>query len=593
MISANLLTYFNYKINAKIVLMITIGFIMSSGFVQSQNQIYQTPFEIDSNQTATYEEMIQFYQQLAESSEYLQLQEFGKTDIGKPLHLVVISANPSPDHSVERALGKSVVLINNAIHPGEPCGVDASMMLARNLAFNQEYRKYLETTTVLIIPAYNIGGMLNRNSYSRANQLGPESYGFRGNAQNLDLNRDFVKSDSRNARNFQRLFSLWKPQVFIDTHTTNGADYPYVMTLISTQKNQLGGPMANYMRNSFTPYLYKSMKNTPYPMCPYVFSKGEPANGIADFNDSPRFSTGYAALMHSMGFVSEAHMLKPFKDRVMSTYLLLKNLIRFSSENAKEIVQIQKEQEQYYLNSSKMSLRWKLDTTQCDSFNFHAYPQKKKPSKWSGGNRSYYDQSSAFRKNIPYYTNYESVVSCSIPKFYILPQAYDELISKLDDNGIFYRRLKKDTLITPSFYRIIEYETSDTPYEGHYVHGKVDISEINLEWPYYKGDVIIPTNQWGRRFIVNALEPHAVDSWFVWNFFDGILMQKEHFSPYVFEDRAYELLQEDPDLRLKLDHAKKEDPELGKSPYKQMKFIYHNSPHYEDSHLLYPVGRYH
>ena len=100
---------------------------------------------------------------------------------------------------------------------------------------------------IVIIPVYNVGGALNRGSYSRANQNGPEAYGFRGNARNLDLNRDFIKCDSRNARSFNRLFNQWKPDVFVDTHTSNGADYQYVMTLISTQKDRLGGALGEFL----------------------------------------------------------------------------------------------------------------------------------------------------------------------------------------------------------------------------------------------------------------------------------------------------------------------------------------------------------
>jgi len=101
------------------------------------------------------------------------------------------------------------VLINNGIHPGEACGIDAGVKLAQNLLYNKEYlNKFLENVVLAIIPAYNIGGMLNRSPYHRANQNGPEEHGFRGNARNLDLNRDFIKTDTRNARTFSKIFNF-------------------------------------------------------------------------------------------------------------------------------------------------------------------------------------------------------------------------------------------------------------------------------------------------------------------------------------------------------------------------------------------------
>jgi hypothetical protein len=172
-----------------------------------------------------------------------------------------------------------------------------------------------------------------------------------------------------------------------------------------------------------------------------------------------------------------------------------------------------------------------------------------------------------------------------------LPRAYDELIEKLDDNGVYYEKLMRDTVVEGEFYRIESVETSKAAYEGHFWHPEVEVSTIQTRRKYYRGDVLIPTRQWNIRFVVNALEPHAADSWFVWNFFDGILMQKEHFSPYVFEDRAYELLQQNPELKSKLEEARQNDKGLMERPYRQLQFIYTNSPHYEKTHRLYPVGR--
>ena len=550
-----------------------------------------TPFELDSNHSATYEEMVGFYQQLAERSSLVQIKEMGATDIGKPLHLVIVSNAKTPDPISERESGKAIILVNNAIHPGEPCGVDASMMLVRDFVTGKMDRGELDHYTLLIVPAYNLGGMLNRNSFSRANQKGPESYGFRGNAQNLDLNRDFVKSDSKNARSLQGVFAGWRPHIFVDTHTTNGADYPYVMTLIATQKNQLGGPLAELMREKMLPSLYNSMEEGTYPMCPYVFYRDSIEAGLMDFNDSPRYSTGYAALQHSMGFVTEAHMLKPFRDRVMSTWWFLKHLLKYASNHSAAIVEAQKAQLDHYLNKNEMALKWALDTTQADSFLFQGYTRKMKQSKWSGGMRSYYDQEDTYEKNIPHFTDYKAVEKLEIPEYYILPQAYDDLIEKLDDNGVYYEKLMRDTVIEGEFYRIESVETSQTAYEGHFWHPDVEVSTIETNRKYYEGDLVIPTRQWNMRFIVNALDPHAADSWLAWNFFDGMLMQKEHFSPYVFEDRAYELLLQNSDLKRQLEEAKKVDPELSKSPYNQQQFIYTNSPHYEKTHRLYPVGR--
>ncbi|MCB0684129.1 MAG: hypothetical protein KDC32_24970, partial [Saprospiraceae bacterium] len=136
--------------------------------------------------------------------EALAVRTYGDTDAGFPLHLAILSIDGDFDPVSLRKKGKRILFINNAIHPGEPCGVDATMMLLQDYLLDPARREALENVVVIAIPFYNIGGGLNRGSFSRANQEGPIEYGFRGNARNLDLNRDFIKCDSRNARTFNQ-----------------------------------------------------------------------------------------------------------------------------------------------------------------------------------------------------------------------------------------------------------------------------------------------------------------------------------------------------------------------------------------------------
>ena len=238
------------------------------------------------------------------------------------MHTVIISKSGKTNIAKLKAGGKAFLLINNAIHPGEPDGVEASQMLARNLVEDETLNKLLDNTVIVIIPFYNIGGVLNRNSTTRVNQNGPKEYGFRGNANNYDLNRDFIKADTRNARSFIALFQELDPDVFIDTHVSNGADYQYVSTTIPTQSDKLGGPLAKFMTSQLLPYHYEYMKMAGSLMTPYVNIWGmkTPDQGYNKFIDQPRYSSGYAALFHTLGFMSETHMLKTFEQRVEATY---------------------------------------------------------------------------------------------------------------------------------------------------------------------------------------------------------------------------------------------------------------------------------
>jgi hypothetical protein len=549
----------------------------------------------DGMETATYDEGIAFYQQLAQQHfAKAQLQTYGLTDSGKPLHLFVISADGDFDFDNIHAKGKLVLLVNNAIHPGEPDGVEASMMLARNLLTQpQQYAPFLDQVVVAIIPFYNIGGVLNRNSHTRTNQNGPVSYGFRGNGRHFDLNRDFIKADTRNARSFTEIFHTVDPEIFIDTHTSNGADYQYTLTIIPTQKDKLGGPLAEYLDQKMMPALFDHMAKSPYEMTPYVSSLGRTpdAKGITDFLESPRYSTGYAALFHCIGFMPETHMLKPFKNRVESTYTFMEGMVKVLTHDALEIVQRKKDSKRQITQQANFPLQWKRDTSSYQMIDFKGYEATTPISKISGQPRLQYDREQPFTKKIPYYHDYLPSASVKRPNAYIIPQAWHTVVERLQANGVSMQALPTDTTIEVSVYYLDDFKTRSTPYEGHYMHYQTQVRQETKPITFKAGDWLIPTNQWTNRFIIEILEPEGPDSFFSWNYFDSILQQKEYFSSYVFEDKALEWLEELPELKAELEKRKAADPNFAKNGRAQLDFIYKRTPHYEKEHLRYPVFR--
>lgn len=559
-------------------------------FLFAQDQNFETPFEQNANYTATYQEAITFYENLANHFDQIKLKEWGSTDAGFPLHTVVLSLDKDFDPASLKSKNKRILFINNAIHPGEPCGVDATMMLMRDFLQKKEDQQLLENLVLVAIPVYNIGGALNRNSHSRANQNGPEAYGFRGNAKNLDLNRDFIKCDSKNAQTFNQIFNYWQPDIFIDNHTSNGADYQYTMTLVPAQKDKLDPFLSEYLTQEMLPRLFKDMAKKDYEMTPYVFARNTPDDGIAAFLDLSRYSSGYVALHNCIGFMSEAHMLKPYKDRVLGTYALMETLIETIHDDSEKIKTVRQKAIQNSMEKDSFALNWTLDFARKDSLLFKGYEAKYKPSAISGLDRLYYDQNAPFEKIIPFWNSYKSTINVSKPHAYILPQAYRDVIERLKWNGVEVKRLAENTTVSGDFYYIRDYKTRDA-YEGHYLHSKVEVETETMNWEYQKGDYVIFANQASNRYLIETLEPQAADSYFAWNFFEGILMQKEYFSSYVFEDLAEQYLTENPDLKKQLDTKKAEDEKLAKSGRAQLDFIYKHSHHYEKTHRLYPVGR--
>ena len=543
--------------------------------------------------TADYRTVIGFYQQLAATYPEISIQEIGMTDSGYPLHLVTLDTQQQFDFKKAHADGRTIILINNGIHPGEPDGIEASMMLMRNYAQTDELQARLGGAVVAVIPVYNIGGALNRNSFTRVNQDGPLEYGFRGNARNYDLNRDFIKADTKNTKAFYEIFQLVNPDIFVDTHVSNGADYQYSITHLMTQHNKMGGALGQYIETSFTPTLEKRMADKNTDITPYVnvFNTTPDESGFSQFLDNPRYSTGYATLFNSLGLMIETHMLKSFKTRVESTYTLLQVVLDMANTDGSKIKELRKQRIQDIQPGLRHSIDWRLTKSENDTLHFKGYRGQKIKSEVTDQERLAYDSNWPFTKEIPYYNTYVPSTEITIPEAYVIPQAWHKVIERLTLNGVKFDTVKQDTVLRAEVYYIERYTPAKTVYEGHYPNNSVitrsDEEEVNLR----AGDLIIPVMQEGGRYIVETLEPAGSDSFFTWNFFDTILQQKEGFSPYVFEDLALQLLEAEPELRKAFNKKKKEEPDFALNWYAQLDYIYKNSPYYEQAHMRYPIYR--
>ncbi len=569
------------KISFAALTLLFFNYVSAQGFA--------TPFEkSNGKQTATYFECIAFYKSLSASFSSIKILTGDTTDAGYPLHVILFSADKNFNASTWHKQHKIVILINNGIHPGEPDGIDASMMLLRDLA--DEKFKAPSNIALAVIPVYNIGGSLNRNSFSRVNQHGPESYGFRGNAENLDLNRDFIKADSRNAFAFEKIFHLLNPDIFIDNHVSDGADYQHTMTLLTTQHNKLQGGIGDFLHDVFEPALYKSMKEKNWPMCPYVnFEEGDVSTGWDAFYDAPRYSTGYAALFETIGFMPETHMLKPFADRVKSTYAFMQTVIEESEKFSDKIIEKRSASIAAIKQQKNFPLSWKVDSSKNDVIDFKGYDTSIKTSDVTGLPRLYYDHSKPFEKQVKIYNTYVPSMSIKKPEAYIIPQGWHDVIARLKLNGVIMQQLNKDTTINVEYYLLDDYKSMIKVYEKHHRNYDIHLSTKTDSVYFLKGDYIIYTDQAANRYIVETLEPLSDDSFFSWNFFDAVLQRKEFYSDYRWEDVAADYLKQHPEIRNQLEEKKKSDTAFANSAEQQLYFVYTHSPYSEAVYMKIPV----
>ena len=558
-------------------------------FAQKDNK-YDTFFEKgNGNQSANYQETIKYYQLLAHDFATIEIQEMGLTDSGEPLHIVIFNAEKEFDFEKIKK-NKAIVLINNGIHAGEPDGIDATMQLYRDLALGKV--KAPKNTVIVCIPVYNIGGALNRNSTTRANQDGPEEYGFRGNARNYDLNRDFIKSDTRNTKSFVEIFHKTNADILIDNHVSNGSDYQYKLTYIMTQHNKLGTVLGDFMNTEMMPEIVHSLQKKNIETTPYVNSfEDTPDKGFGQFFDSPRFATGYTSLFNTIGFVVETHMLKKYAERVKVTYEYMRSAIDFTDANYQKIKQLRLKNEEQYQPQKSYTIKWEIDTTKTTTFPFLGYEAGYKKSEATTGNRLFYDRTKPFKKDIPYIKEFKLAKEIIIPNYYIIPKGFWPVIELLKSNNIICNTLKKDTLIEVESYKIADFKTTNSAYEGHYLHRNTTVTSSLQKVAFAKGDYIISTQQKGVKYVLETLEPEAIDSFFNWNFFDTMLQQKEGYSDYVFEDTAAQILKENTNLKAEFETKKQTDISFSTNPEAQLDWIYKHSVYYEKAHLQYPIYR--
>ena len=545
------------------------------------NSSFAQKIEWSGNTSPDYISLINYYKQLAKSNKRVELYCMGNSDYGLPIFLCIINGAGDSLATFTKAKKETTILINNAIHPGEPDGVNAcAIWIEKELGLKYN----ANSPVVAIIPAYNVGGMMNRNGTSRANQNGPEEYGFRGSARNYDLNRDFIKMDTENSFTFSKIFHALNPDVFIDTHVSNGADYQYTLTYISSLKERLAPSIAALTYDQLLPYMNKELQ-----MVPYVELKGDtPETGIVAFNDLPRYAMGYASLFHSISFTVETHMLKPFPERVKVTEEFINVLYKWTRNNSAKIEKARIDSEKWALDQAYLKYNYAM-SDRSDSISFLGYEASTPVHPTTEVARLFYDRTKPYQKKIPYFNHYLAMDSIIIPRYYIVSGKETAIIDRLKANEIDYKTVDSNYQINGRVAIVRDFTSLTKPWEGHYKHNNTKVDFISEDIMVNRGDLLIDAHQFKSQFIHAALQPQTEDSYFSWNFFDSYLQQKEYFSAYVFIDKIDEILAADPVLKLSFEERKRNDVEFRNSEAQQLHYLYENSPYFEQSYMRLPI----
>ena len=549
-------------------------------------------------ETPRYEETLRYARRLATASPWIRLMDFGESGEGRALPLIVATKGDSWTPQAARTAGKPVVLIQACIHAGETDGKDAGLALLRDIAITKTHAALLDRVVVLFIPIYNTDGHERFSPYNRINQNGPAEMGWRGNASNLNLNRDYMKADTPETRAWLRLWNEWKPDLFIDCHVTDGADFRYNVTYQYEGHENVSEPIRQWSRGAFDGRIIPATEAAGNLLSPYLVFRDnrDPSKGVDTFNAAPRFATGYVPVVRNRpALLIETHMLKEHRARVRGTYdVLLFALedVNRDPESLLRAVRLADEQTTAAGRSYDPSRRVPLSVELTDKttpFELKGVEYRTELSDVSGAVRIIYG-TKPLNQTVPLYREARPGAVVAPPLFYIVPPQWKDAIEVLAAHGLQLQRLAAPLTIEVESYRFSEAKWAAAPFEGR-VMVTYKSEPVRERRTFPARSVVVPMAQAAARAALHLLEPEAPDSLVAWGFFHEIFEQKEYGEDYVLEKLAREMLAKDEKLRREFEQRLIDDPKFAASARDRLRFFHERSPYWDKQLNLYPVAR--
>ncbi len=546
-------------------------------------------------ETPRYDKTIRFCKQLAEASPWVHYTSFGISNQGRELPLLIVDNSENFEPEKVRKSGKVVLLVQACIHAGEPDGKDAGLTLIRDLVILKKNVELLDKVTLLFIPIFNVDGHERFGPYNRINQNGPKEMGWRTNAQNLNLNRDYLKAETPEIQSWVQLFNDWLPDFFVDCHVTDGADYQYALTYGMEVSGDMDAALTQWQKEKYLKPIEILMNNAGIPIVPYVDFRNwhDPRSGLETWASPPMFSQGYCAIQNRPGLLIETHMLKDYKTRVTATYEMLKNtmlILNKESKNLQKLVQeTDKKTASPEFKKTPLPLRFETSAKDSTYLDFLGFEYSGTKSDLSGGDWFQYSKEPK-TFSIPYFSTLKVKSQTTLPEAYIIPAEWKAVIEKVRLHGVQTQMLTRQTTIKVYSYRFKNYKFRSSPYEGHQTV-ETDLDSIQQEVTYPAGSVIVPTNQRTAILIAHLLEPKAPSSLLWWGYFNTIFEQKEYSESYVMEAMAREMIKNDPKLLQEFEEKKKSDSAFAKSPQEILNWFYRKTPYWDNHKDLYPIGK--
>jgi len=572
-----------------------IFILILSGIIYPQTANSWLTFFEKSGYTETprYDQTMDYFRKFPAETQFASMNTFGISPQGRELNYLVINRKGLNYPEEIRKSGDAVVMVMCGIHAGEIEGKDAMMLLLREMLITKEKFGLLDNLTFIVIPIFNVDGHERVTKYNRINQNGPREMGWRTTAQNLNLNRDFMKADSPEIKAFLKLWAEWKPDIFIDSHTTDGADHQYSVHY-SIPVIRLSEGQKKFVEKDFLPFVISETEKDGYLMSPYAgYIDGDPLKGLRDWEATPRFSNGYAGLRKRIGFLIEAHMLKPYKERVFATKSVVESILKSVRNNKNLIVDLNRkaDEESVQLTRENKIYPYGYKTTgKADTLFFRGYKQSKEKSLITGAEIIKFSQEK-LEGFTPFYGELGAGNELTLPEGYLLPIEWMEILEPVDYHGLEYSMTDKALNAIVERTRFTEVKFRNRPYEGRMIPSFKTITELDTIQIDPEKYVFFPVPQVNSGLLIYLFEPVFDDSFVKWGFFNTIFEEKEYFEDYILEPIAVEMLNSDQNLRMEFEKKLAEEEDFRNNPERRLRFFYERSPYFDSQLNVYPILR--
>ena len=562
----------------------------SEELIADENDPWQTPAEASRFETTpNYDETMAWLARLASETPQIELLPVGESWEGRTIWLVVASSEGAASPEEVTASGKPILLAQAGIHSGEIDGKDAGLMLLRDLTVGP-LSGLLDRVTLLFIPILNVDGHERISTFSRVNQRGPAEMGWRTNARNLNLNRDYAKLDTPEIRAVVEVLDQWQPDLYLDLHVTDGVDKQPDITWGFNGSHAHSPAIGKWLEDRLSPALTSGLIERGHIPGPhvFVFDRADLTRGVWLWEGGARYSDGYGSSRHVATVLVENHSLKPYRQRVLGTRVLLEIVMNTLAEAGHDLERAaaadrSRQWEELPLGFSRNQ------EPELEPFDFLAVQHQLTSSSISGGQRIQWT-GKPITIEVPLYRTTSVIGTVEPPAAYWVPAAWPEVIERLIAHGIDLQVIEEPREVEVESYRLGSPTYGDEPYEGR-LRVEAEARPEMLTRTYAAGSARIPTDQPLAVLVTLLLEPDSPDSFFQWGFFSEVFQRTEYAEAYVLEPLAEQMLEADPGLRAEFENRLTTDEEFASSPRQRLSWFYERSPLLDARWRLYPIGR--